>query len=63
LKVNSFKLIKPVKMDLLTSIKSNAKKHDKCIVLPEGTEERTLKAADEIIRDGIARIILLGNQG
>ncbi|MBW6478081.1 MAG: phosphate acetyltransferase [Bacteroidales bacterium] len=49
-------------MDLLTSIKANAKKHDKCIVLPEGTEERTLKAADEIIRDGIARIILLGNK-
>lgn len=49
-------------MDLLTSIKANAKKHDKCIVLPEGTEERTLKAADEIIKDGIARIILLGNK-
>jgi len=49
-------------MDLLTSIKANAKKHDKCIVLPEGTEERTLKAADEIIREGIARIILLGNR-
>ncbi|TVQ92655.1 MAG: phosphate acetyltransferase [Bacteroidetes bacterium] len=49
-------------MDLLSSIKANAKKHDKCIVLPEGTEERTLKAADEIIREGIARIILLGNQ-
>lgn len=49
-------------MDLLTSIKANAKKHDKCIVLPEGTEERTLKAADEIIRDGIARIVLLGNR-
>lgn len=49
-------------MDLLTSIKTNAKKHDKCIVLPEGTEERTLRAADEILRDGIARIILLGNE-
>lgn len=49
-------------MDLLTSIKNNAKQHNKCIVLPEGTEERTLKAADEIIRDGIARIILLGNE-
>ncbi len=48
-------------MDLITSIKEKAKKHDKCIVLPEGTEERTLKAANEILRDGIARIILLGN--
>lgn len=49
-------------MDLITTIKENAKKHDKCIVLPEGTEERTLKAADEIIREKIARIILLGNR-
>jgi phosphate acetyltransferase len=53
---------KTQKMDLITSIKENAKKHNKCIVLPEGTEERTLKAADEIIREGIARIILLGNE-
>ncbi len=48
-------------MDLLSSIKDNARKHNKIIVLPEGTEERTLKAANEIIQDGIARIILLGN--
>jgi len=31
-------------------------------VLPEGTEERTLKAADIIIEEGLARIILLGNE-
>ncbi len=48
-------------MDLITSIKENAKKQDKCIVLPEGTEERTLKAANEILGEGIARLILLGN--
>jgi phosphate acetyltransferase len=49
-------------MDLITSIKNNAKKQNKCIVLPEGTEERTLKAADQILGEGIARLILLGNQ-
>jgi phosphate acetyltransferase len=48
-------------MNLLTRIKSNAQKHDKRIVLPEGTEERTLKAADIIIGEQIARIILLGD--
>ncbi len=48
-------------MDLLDGIKLKAKKHYKRIVLPEGLEERTLKAADEVIRDGIAQIILLGN--
>jgi phosphate acetyltransferase len=47
-------------MDLLEKIKAKAKTHQKRIVFPEGLEERTLKAADELIRDGIARIILLG---
>lgn len=49
-------------MQLLESIKAKAKKENKIIVLPEGTEERTLKAADIILNEGIARIILLGNQ-
>lgn len=49
-------------MDLLNHIKSSAKKLGKTIVLPEGTEERTLKAADEIIGEGLAGIILLGNE-
>lgn len=48
-------------MQLLESIKSKAKKENKTIVLPEGTEERTLRAADIIINEGIASIILLGN--
>ncbi len=33
------------------------------IVLPEGTEERTLKAADAVLAEGIARITLLGDPG
>lgn len=48
-------------MELLESIRLNAKKHNKRIVLPEGTEERTLKAADVIINEGIAQIILIGD--
>jgi phosphate acetyltransferase len=48
-------------MELLDKIKSNARKYNKRIVLPEGHEERTLKAADILIREGIAQIILLGN--
>lgn len=48
-------------MDLLSSIKTNAQKHYKRIVLPEGTEERTLKAADIVIGEKIAQITLLGN--
>lgn len=48
-------------MDLINQIKENAKKNQQRIVLPESTEERTLKAADEILAEGIAKIILTGN--
>ncbi len=48
-------------MDLLDSIKEKARKHNKRIVLPEGYEERTIKAADIAISEGLAQIILLGD--
>jgi len=48
-------------MNLLEEISAKAKKINKRIVLPEGTSERTLKAADIILKEGIARLILLGN--
>lgn len=47
-------------MGLMDKIRERAKQLDKCIVLPEGTEERTIKAADFILKEGLARIILLG---
>lgn len=49
-------------MTLLEQIHASAKAANKRIVLAEGTEERTLKAADIILRDGIAQLILLGNE-
>ena len=49
-------------MTLLEQIRSKAKAANKTIVLAEGTEERTLKAADIILKEGIARLILLGNE-
>jgi phosphate acetyltransferase len=48
-------------MDLIADIISRAKADRQRIVLPEGTEERTLKAADRLIADGVADIILTGN--
>ena len=48
-------------MDLLQQIRAKAKQHSKRIVLPEGTEERTLKAANEVLEEGLAQIILIGN--
>jgi len=48
-------------MNLLDVIKENAKQQPKRIVLPEGEEERTLRAADEVLKNGIANIILIGH--
>ncbi len=48
-------------MDIIKKIHEMAKKAGKTIVLPEGTEERTLKAADYSIKNGLANIILIGN--
>ena len=48
-------------MTLLEQIRENAKKANKRIVLPEGEEERTLKAADTILGEGIAQLVLIGN--
>lgn len=48
-------------MDLLEKIKQNASKLNKRIVLPEGNEPRTLKAAAIILKEKIAQLILLGN--
>jgi phosphate acetyltransferase len=47
-------------MNLIDQIKENARKNKQRIVLPEGYEERTLKAADRVLQDGTAEIILLG---
>jgi len=48
-------------MDLMQEIIARAKANKQRIVLPEGTEERTLKAADQLLADEVADIILIGN--
>jgi phosphate acetyltransferase len=48
-------------MELLEQIRQKAKSNKKRIVLPEGTSERTVKAADIILKEGLAELILLGN--
>lgn len=48
-------------MELLQQMIERAKQDPKRIVLPEATEERTLKAANEIVETGIANPILIGN--
>ncbi len=48
-------------MKLLERIKLQAQQNPQRIVLPEGTEPRTMQAANTILRDKIANLILLGN--
>jgi phosphate acetyltransferase len=48
-------------MDLVQQIIERAKNNKQRIVLPEAEEERTLKAADMVLRDEIADLILIGN--
>ena len=48
-------------MALFDRLIRSAQENKQRIVLAEGTEPRTLKAAEMIIRDGVANIILIGN--
>ena len=48
-------------MNLLEHIVARAKSNKQRIVLPEATEERTLKAADRVLADDLADLILIGN--
>jgi len=50
-------------MSVIDQLKGKAKKDPKRIVLPEGEEERILKAAEISSREGIAHPILLGDEG
>lgn len=47
-------------MDLLQQIVAHAKADKQRIVLPEAEEERTLRAADKVLADDIADLILIG---
>ena len=45
----------------LDSIISRAKTAKKTIVMPEGDDQRTLEAAERVLADGIADLVILGN--
>ena len=49
-------------MALMDSIKAKAKTDVKHIVLPEGSEPRTVEAAAIIVREGYAKVTLIGNE-
>ncbi len=49
-------------MGFIDAIKERAKQNKKTIVLPETSDKRTLEAAAEILEEGIADIVLVGNE-
>ncbi len=49
-------------MRFIDEIKARAKADKKTIVLPETEDERTYKAAETVLKEGIADLILVGNR-
>ncbi len=49
-------------MKFIQEIKKRAKREIKTIVLPEAQDIRTLKATQQVLKEGYAKIILIGNQ-
>lgn len=49
-------------MSFIDDIKNRAKQDIKTIVLPESTDIRVIKAASQVIKEGFADIILVGNK-
>jgi phosphate acetyltransferase len=48
-------------MDIITKIREKAEERKKSVVLPEGEEERMIKAAKVIVEEKIAEVTLLGD--
>src|SRR3972149_4464990 len=48
------------RMKILQLLKDRARAHPQHIVLPEGSDTRTLKAAAQVAREGFARLTVLG---
>ena len=49
-------------MDFIERIKERARLDKKTIVLPETMDRRVLEAADQIIKEDIANIVLIGKE-
>jgi len=49
-------------MSVLEEIRAKAKALQRTVILPEGNEDRTLKAAQMLVSSGIAEVILVGDE-
>ena len=48
-------------MSFIDRIKERAKSDKKTIILPESMDKRTMEATDKILKEGIANLIIIGN--
>lgn len=51
-----------LKVNFLETIKERARADKKTIVLPESMDKRTFAAAEQILKEGIANIVIIGTQ-
>ena len=49
-------------MSFIDEIKDRARKDIKTIILPEAEDIRVLKATEKVIKEGYAKIVLIGNK-
>lgn len=49
-------------MGFIDVIKEKARANKKTIVLPESEDRRTLEATAQILKEGLANIVLIGNE-
>jgi len=48
-------------MQLVDQIKAKARQNPQIVVLPEGYDDRMIQAAGPIVKDGLAKVVLLGD--
>ncbi len=60
--INKKKWIDMAELKLINEIKEKAKAIKRTIVLPESHDDRVLKAAEKLTKEGIAKVITLGNE-
>ena len=53
---------KGVEMSFIDTIKERAKQDLKTIVLPESEDIRTYKAAEQVLKEGFAKVIIIGSE-
>ncbi|MCI5903318.1 MAG: phosphate acetyltransferase, partial [Blautia sp.] len=49
-------------MGFIDVLKDRARSNVKTIVLPETEDVRTLEATEKILKEGIAKVVLVGNE-